>query len=647
MRPAFRRGGHLQARPGRLTAPRPTHAVLGLWASRSELAVTVAFLAATVAVASFMLLYGLGRYPLLDVDEGLYAEVAREMLAGAGYLIPHANGVPYIEKPPLLYWLMAASFWLFGAGPFSARLVPALATLALCGDLIYLGRRVGDLRLGTLAALVLSTSFGLVVVARTVLFDPLLTAFTAIALLHFYLWYRERRALWLRIAYASLALAVMSKGLVAIVIVAGTAMLFLAWEPDRRALMRKALDPVGIAVFVALAAPWHIWMMANQPHFTWFYFINEHVLRFLGLRKPHDYHTGPWWYYAPRLLLGFLPWTPFLLLTVVSPRTSAAPKGLMRLCWIWLTLNVVFFSASVDKGSYYEVVSAPPLALLVAAAIRTRVRTGRYSLLQVSAAISIAVGAILTAVFLSLRSETWMLAQGLPRAMLFQPAIVFGAATGIGLLALAAWSRRHGHLGAGLLAAAVLPLLLLLVNIAHARADYISSEPLASSVSSGSPRPARLFVYADYEDVATGLRFKTDRPLYIVDSQSRDLAFGCDLAGKRAPCVSHRSLFQYGKTHRAAVLVLRSRLCAFVALDHSGEFRYVRGSAGKRLLLTNYQPSHLVVRNLPLHRARPGVCAPLQQSPMRHSRSERAHAIALLQPHLRLPSGVQTLWSRL
>src|SRR5712691_212697 len=172
-------------------------------------------LVAACSLVSFF--FGLGTIPLTSPNEGLYAQVAREMVEGSSPILPRANGVVYLEKPPLLYWLAAASMRAFGENSFAARLPSALAALATAGLLVAAGRRLWPRSSGALAAVIFATSMGLVLVARQVLFDSLLTLWTTLALLSF--WFgtapesgtRRRRTALVAVGYAALALALLTK----------------------------------------------------------------------------------------------------------------------------------------------------------------------------------------------------------------------------------------------------------------------------------------------------------------------------------------------------------------------------------------------------------------------------------------------------
>jgi 4-amino-4-deoxy-L-arabinose transferase-like glycosyltransferase len=324
----------------------------------------------------FSCFFGLGSYGLLDNNEGLYASIARDMAAGGNLIIPHLNGLPYIEKPPMLYWLTALSFHLFGTSEWAARLPEALAllgTIAACS--VFIGRKVGA-NAGAATALVISSSLVTLVIGREILCDMLFTCFVTCALLAAYNWYASQKRLWLLAAYVAGALAVLTKGPTALALIGGVALSFLVVERIKFTVWRRAIDPFGIALFLLIAAPWFILASREEPDFAWFYFINEHVLRFLNLRQPHDYYNGPWWYYLPRILGYLFPWTLFLPLLARSPRTT-----LERFLYCWFGWMLFFFSLSGAKANYYMIVGIPPLAMLLGCACAARLPKSAIAIL--------------------------------------------------------------------------------------------------------------------------------------------------------------------------------------------------------------------------------------------------------------------------
>jgi hypothetical protein len=340
-----------------------------------------------VAGAAGLLLSRLGAAGLYDLDEGVYAEISREMLVLRDWLTPHLDFIAYLEKPPLLFWLNGLAFELFGQSEFSARLPTALAAVAGVGLVIAIGRNLWSPRAGVAAGAVLATSFGYFVFGRMVLPDMLFTVLLTGAFWGF------SRALTDEAAprrvvlagYAAMAGAVLAKGVIGLVFPVLAVGLFLLITRDWRLLRRLEL-PRGGALFLLLAAPWHILMAREHPGFLRFYFLNEHLARFLGHRQLQNFASLPVATYLAITVVWFCPWSLFLpaALGRCWPRNLAdrAERGSL-LVLIWAGSVVGFFVVSAVRLEYYALPALPALALCVGrfwdrelAAPRDRTRSG-------------------------------------------------------------------------------------------------------------------------------------------------------------------------------------------------------------------------------------------------------------------------------
>lgn len=328
----------------------------------------LAFLVALLVLAETF------RVPLIDPDEGRYAEIPREMLASGDWVLPHQNGLTYIEKPPLAYWLVAGSYRLFGVNETAARLPGKLATVATMLALFLFARRRAGERAGALAATFFGGSllgFGL---ARVVLIDPILTVAQTAAVLSFAALgeggasRRRERALALGFA-ASVAAAVLLKGLVGVLLPGGAVLLWTV-ATGRTGPLRALLGPLPVLAFLGLAVPWHVAAALREPDFLRFYFVREHFERFL---LPNHHRPGAWWYFLAVVAGGFLPFTPLL------PRLRSIWPGRRRAGWsarplesfliLWVLLVVAFFSMSKSKLIPYVHPVFPAIALLLALAV--------------------------------------------------------------------------------------------------------------------------------------------------------------------------------------------------------------------------------------------------------------------------------------
>lgn len=303
-------------------------------------------------------------------DEGRYAEIGREMAASGNWVTPRLNGIKYFEKPPLQYWATAAAFRVFGVREWTARVWPALTgflgllLIGLAGARLY-GRTVGYY-----AALVTASSTGYIGMAHFNSLDMGTTFFMTGTLAGFLLAHRtgataseERR--WMLITWGSAALAVLSKGLIGIVLPAGAVGIYVLIERDF-GLLRRCHWVGGLALFLVLAAPWFVLVQRANPEFAQFFFVHEHFQRFLT--NSHQ-RIEPWWYFIPVLALGMVPWLTLLPEALLRAWRREGPPGRFqpnRFLLIWAVFIFVFFTASHSKLPSYILPMFPALALLIA-----------------------------------------------------------------------------------------------------------------------------------------------------------------------------------------------------------------------------------------------------------------------------------------
>jgi 4-amino-4-deoxy-L-arabinose transferase-like glycosyltransferase len=304
----------------------------------------------------------LGVPGLMDPDEGRYAEIAREMLLLKDWLIPHLNLVPYLEKPPLVYWLTSLSFTAFGLSEWAARLPAAVAALGGVFLAYALGRALWGERQGLWGAMVLATCGGYVILARLLTLDMVFTLFLNLGIALGYLALsRERPRLW-PWAYLALALAVLVKGPVALVL-AGIIWGTVAFLKGRQAV-RALLRPGSWALLATVVLPWFVYVSWRFPEFPHFFLWEHHVTRYLS---GVSYHAEPWWYFGPVLLGLLLPWTGLVPWTLAR-RTSTDPGDRIFLV-IWTGVVLAFFSLSRGKLATYILPALLPLALLLGEAL--------------------------------------------------------------------------------------------------------------------------------------------------------------------------------------------------------------------------------------------------------------------------------------
>ncbi|MCE9650776.1 MAG: glycosyltransferase family 39 protein [Parvibaculum sp.] len=320
------------------------------------------------AAFAVLFLFDIGNRNISSPDEGRYIEIPREMVESGDYVLPRLNGVLYFEKPPLFYWLEASAIKTLGISEGTMRLWPAL--LGIFGALMTYGvaRRFYGRAAGFVAGGVLATSLMYYALARFVIIDMSESVLMSAALFAFLLSAEERdekKALWwARGGHAAAALAVLAKGLIGVLLPGLIGLVWIALI-GRWSFVRRALCPSGIAIFLAIALPWHILAAMRNHDFLWFYIVHEHFLRFTTTVHRRN---EPMWYFIPVLLVGFLPWTGYLWHAVKDAlpgwtRRSEKPVELFLL--LWAGIIFVFFTFSDSKLPPYILPIFPPLAVLL------------------------------------------------------------------------------------------------------------------------------------------------------------------------------------------------------------------------------------------------------------------------------------------
>jgi 4-amino-4-deoxy-L-arabinose transferase-like glycosyltransferase len=328
-------------------------------------------------IFGFSFFQTLGRFPLIDPDEGRYAEIPREMMERGDFVTPMLNYVKYFEKPPLHYWLNAAAMSIFGKNEFAARFCGALMGLLAVLLVYHVGRKLFGRRSGLFAALILGTCTGFLVQSRLDITDMTLTCTLSAALAFFLVAAREGErhpGRYYYLSYLCAALAVLAKGLIGIVFPGAIIFLYLLFTKRWRLLKEMRL-PTGMLLFFAVSAPWFILISLRNPEFARFFFIHEHFERFTT--TVHGRYE-PIWFFIPILLGTMLPWSLFIpacFRGVWKGRTT--PKGDARLYLLtWAVFIFLFFSKSDSKLVPYILPVFPPLALLMGDVLSGALETG-------------------------------------------------------------------------------------------------------------------------------------------------------------------------------------------------------------------------------------------------------------------------------
>ena len=492
--------------PAQAAAPRTAH-------DRRRIAIAFAGVG---GLATLLIFFHLGTYGLWEPDEGRYAEIAREMLATHNFIVPHLNYVPYIEKPPLLYWLTALAMSLGGVNELAARMVGAIA--AIPGVAMTFGFALAnfDRRRATLAGVVLATSALYAVMAQVLTTDMLLTATIAAALYAFFMHWRDGGR-WCWLFYLAMGLAMLTKGPIGAALPLVIGAIFLWRERDLTGVIRRFRMIPGGVLTAAIAAPWFVVITIREPGFFDFYFIGEHLRRFF---EPSYSHDQPIYYFVPIMLAGLMPWT--LALPFV-PWRRLTPNPARRFCVIAGATIFVVFSLASAKLAPYVLPAFPPLAIVIAdgvlaAADDTELARGRRRLIAIGPLLALA-GAIAIAVgIFAARSRA-------PYPLMVRPAIYAAGAILIagGSGCAIAFARRRNEIGLAIFAAAAAATL---IAISYGR---ILAEPLRSyaqlarAIDQAAP-DARLVCFPRY---VQSLPFYTRRRVILVGDRT-ELAFGAD-----------------------------------------------------------------------------------------------------------------------
>lgn len=521
---------------------------------------------------------------LLDDADSTHAEAAREMVVTGDYVTLHVNGVRYLEKAPLPYWLVALSYKVFGVNEFSTRLPMVLSVMLLGLLALCWGRRAFGERTGIYAAAFVYTCAGVYLFTRVLIPEVLLSLLIAVALYFFLTGLEPKTSAWRWYAgYAAIALGVLTKGLIALAFPCGAAFLFLTITGEWRRWREFRLLS-GLALFLVIAAPWHILAGLRNPGtaehhgFFWFYFVNEHFLRFLGKRYPRDYNKLPAMLYWTLHLVWLFPWSLYLPAAVKiameewRQRKDAGPGARNRtqgdfasrtrlLCWIWAGLVLIFFAISTNQ-EYYTFPAYFPLLLLLADGIAQceRMECGRggragwltasagfLAVIGVVASIMLAVGlwqsrnlpfeADIGTVLAKQDLDAYTLSTShmldlsyASFAALRLPAVL--AAVVLLVAPLLSFILRvfRRHYAATWALAAGFAVFLVAAHIALGRfGPYLSSKQLAQEIAARAGPEDKVMIYGD-QAFGSSLLFYLRRPIDLVEGRTTSMWFGSTFA---------------------------------------------------------------------------------------------------------------------
>jgi len=559
-----------------------------------------------------------------DVD-AVQAQIARTMLGSGDWVTPRLDGIVYLEKAPLVYWLMAVSYAVFGVHDWAARIPIALSAIALCWVMAGIGIWACGRKAGLYAGLCMATCIGLFLFTRILIPDVIITLTVALAMWAFLRVLEEEEPhprLWAAVLAVNLGLGLLLKSLIGIVfpIAAGLIYLFVTGQLFSAGAWKK-LHPVSSTVIVlAVAAPWHILAtLRNPPYFAftlhsgpgqyhgflWFFFINEQLLRFLNLRYPRDYDTVPRIYFWLFHLLWLFPWSVYLPAIgklSFKPVDRAGRTRLLALCWAGFIL--IFFSFSTTQ-EYYSMPAYPAFALLLGSAMAAESKWIGQGTRVLSLVAAVAAITAIVVLVLSRKSS----ASGDIFSVLIPHPKAYKLSLGhmedltlasfaylrfpLALAALAFFVGAIGSLKADVQRAALAATLMMVLFLHAARAamvtfdPYLSSRPLAEALQK-SP-PGTLVIDHHYYYFSS-IFFYANHSALLLNGRFMNLEYGA--YAPNAPDVFiDNSQFKnlWSKPERAYIVAKQAdvpRLAGIVGEDHLT----VVASRGGKVLVTNSAP---------------------------------------------------------
>jgi len=568
--------------------------------------------------------------PLLDDVDTVHAEAAREMLLRHDWVTLYTNGFRYLEKAPLMYWELAISYKLFGISDWSTRLPLILGVLALVLVTYALGRFAFGERGGFYAGLALVTSVGTFIFTRFLIPDVLVALWLTLGY-YFFLRSLEESPPSPRTCWgfaATCALNVLTKGLIGLVFPAGAIGLYLLLTGNLRHIWKLRLVSSTV-IFLVLAAPWHILAAIRNPPqgqaqgFFWFYFINEHVMRFLNKRVPPGYDTVPLLLFWILLALWLIPWAVFLpqALREVPLRVTRIRNGMDHrqrsnlLFALWALVILVFFSFST-RQEYYTIPALPAIALLAGGWLQREESTKRDSTEHraglISSTVLLVVGILAFVVGMVLLAGAQRPAAGAdiadllkknpqdydfslghvldltPEALGFFRGPLLGFSLSLLLGTIANWwMRRRGLAGWGNVALTLMMIgLLSCVHSAFVEFNPIlSSHDLAVAIQKEFRQGDVIVVDGQYSEAST-LNFYTGIPLHVLQEPRGNLWFGAKFPDAPA-------LFE---TQESFAKLWRGPQRVFVWTDQDdpkelqGLPHFLLARRGGKTIFTNQQP---------------------------------------------------------
>ena len=595
---------------------------------------------ALVALWGIIYLVSCSRPPaLLDDADTVHAEAAREMAESGNWTTLYANGIRYLEKAPLMYWSIALSYKLFGVSEFSSRLPIAIATLGLMFATMLFGDFVFGGRAGFYSALSIGSCIGIFLFTRVLWPDVILTLFVTLVFYCFLRTVEEpNRALYVYGIYGFGALAVLTKGLIGAALPGIVILVYLLITGQIRKLLQFRLF-TGTLLFLAIAAPWHIAaglanpgrLMTGTPNpsqgrgFFWFYFMNEHFLRYIGKRYPADYDTVPLPLFLALHVVWLFPWSFFLPMAIKELpfriRNSNRDDRLTLFLVAWALLVILFFCFSTTQ-EYYTMPAYPAFALLIGCALWKTERTfgGRRAnaglnathIALVSVGIiafvagaaafvmtrNIAAGGDISAT-LTRNPEAYALSLGhvldlTPRSIAELRVPIVGTAItfAVGTINALALRRNQQHLASNVTLALMMAAFFFFARISLGVFEpYLSSRSLAEAIDR-EYRPGDLIVINGEYEGGSSINFYTRKSVHILNGRSANLEYGSYFDGAPQIFINDEELAKMWAGSERVFLFTDSSKVDELKTTVRGPI-YPMSERGGKLILTNQESKTL------------------------------------------------------
>jgi 4-amino-4-deoxy-L-arabinose transferase-like glycosyltransferase len=569
---------------------------------------------------------------LMDDTDAVNAQIPRNMIQSGDWVTARLNGVAFLEKSPMMYWLIGGAYRILGEFDWVARVPTVLSILLIAGLIYRMGRWAFGVSAGQYSALMLTTCAGLFLFTRILIPDVMVTGTIALAL-----WAMLRTLdpdeshprLWSITMAAAMGVGVLLKGVISLLfpIAAGLIFLGLTGALIQPETWRRLRPFQGAAIILAITAPWFVFAtLANPPYFDfsmqsgpgqyrgffWFYFFNEHILRFLNQRWPRDYDTVPRYLFWTLHLVWFFPWSAYLpALAKLQYRGYDRASRMRLLCLCWAGFVMVFFTFSTTQ-EYYSMPAYPAIALLLGCAMAedpawirrgARVTSGvAFAALTIILLILWNVWSLPTPGDISnaLTSNPGLYTLSLGHmgdltlasfAYLREPLVLAGIAFLIGAIAAARYRGYATHFGLALM----MVLFLNAARVAMGAFDpYLSSQPLAAALRQAPPGHVVLgdqyYTFSSvffYGDVRDGL---------LLNGRYQNLEYGSYAPGAPNVFLNDAQLGPLWRSAERAYLILEGpKVNGIEQLLGKENLHLVRASGGKFLFSNQPLPGKVEV----------------------------------------------------